>query len=82
LGSKEGPLGEERCSRRESTRYSLPAFSAIRLMGEAGAVGLRRLGYSLVMGLALLRQNNLFLPWPFMGILMAGGIFTGANPTT
>jgi 4-coumarate--CoA ligase len=44
------------------------------------AAGLRRAGLKPGDRVLLFSGNNLFYPVVFMGILMAGGIFSGANP--
>ncbi|KAH9900245.1 acetyl-CoA synthetase-like protein [Xylariomycetidae sp. FL2044] len=45
------------------------------------ALGLRQLGLKPGDRVLLFSGNNLFFPVVFMGIIMAGGIFTGANPS-
>ncbi|KAI1432105.1 AMP-binding enzyme [Xylaria sp. CBS 124048] len=51
-----------------------------RLWAKRIALGLQRAGVKPGDRVLLFSGNNLFFPSVFMGILMAGGIFTGANP--
>ncbi|KAI0407709.1 AMP-binding enzyme [Xylaria palmicola] len=52
-----------------------------RLWSKRIALGLRRAGLKTGDRVLLFSGNNLFFPSVFMGVLMAGGIFTGANPS-
>jgi 4-coumarate--CoA ligase len=52
-----------------------------RLWSQRFAAGLRRSGLRTGDRVLLFSGNDLFFPVVFMGIVMAGGIFTGANPT-
>ncbi|EGE03325.1 4-coumarate-CoA ligase [Trichophyton equinum CBS 127.97] len=52
-----------------------------RLWCQRFAVGLRKSGIKTGDRVLLFSPNDLFFPVVFMGIVMAGGIFTGANPT-
>ncbi|EEH21621.2 hypothetical protein PABG_03837 [Paracoccidioides brasiliensis Pb03] len=52
-----------------------------RLWCQRFAAGLRKLGLQTGDRVLLFSGNDLFFPVAFMGIVMAGGIFTGANPT-
>ncbi|KAI1200303.1 AMP-binding enzyme [Nemania serpens] len=52
-----------------------------RLWAKRIALGLQRAGLKRGDRVLLFSGNNLFFPSVFMGILMAGGIFTGANPS-
>lgn len=51
-----------------------------RLWSQRLALGLRRLGFKDGDRLLLFSPNDLFFPVVFMGTIMAGGIFSGANP--
>lgn len=51
-----------------------------RLWSQRFAAGLLRAGLQPGDRVLLFSGNSLFYPVVFMGILMAGGIFTGANP--
>jgi 4-coumarate--CoA ligase len=54
---------------------------AFRLWSLRFAAGLRKGGLRTGDRVLLFSGNNLFFPVAFMGILMAGGIFSGANPS-
>ncbi|KAI1085077.1 acetyl-CoA synthetase-like protein [Whalleya microplaca] len=54
--------------------------SGYRLWSKRIAVGLKRAGLNPGDRVLLFSGNNIFTPVIFMGILMAGGVFTGANP--
>ena len=51
-----------------------------RLHAQRFAAGLRNAGFQPGDRLLLYAANNIYFPVVFMGVLMAGGIFTGANP--
>lgn len=55
-------------------------FSGYRLLAKQIAAGLRNNGIQPGDRVLVFSNNNIFFPALFMGILMAGGIFTGANP--
>lgn len=55
--------------------------SDYRLWSKRLALGLTRAGLKPGDRVLLYSSNNLFTPVAFMGILMAGGVFTGANPS-
>lgn len=52
-----------------------------RLWSQRFAVGLRKSGVRTGDRVLLFSGNNLFFPVVYMGVLMAGGIFTSANPS-
>ncbi|KAJ5771322.1 uncharacterized protein N7511_003373 [Penicillium nucicola] len=52
-----------------------------RLWSQRLAAGLRKAGLKQGDRILLFSGNDLFFPVVFMGTIMAGGIFTGANPT-
>ncbi|KAK2764327.1 hypothetical protein FQN54_009019 [Arachnomyces sp. PD_36] len=54
---------------------------SFRLWSQRFAAGLKRSGLQDGDRVLLFSGNDLFFPVVFMGIVMAGGIFTGANPT-
>ncbi|KAL7623060.1 hypothetical protein AAE478_006739 [Parahypoxylon ruwenzoriense] len=56
-------------------------MSDFRLWSKRLALGLVRAGLRPGDRVLLFSGNSLFTPVVFMGILMAGGIFTGANPS-
>lgn len=51
-----------------------------RLWSQRFAAGLRRSGLQHGDRVLLFSANNIFFPVVFMGVIMAGGIFTGSNP--
>lgn len=51
-----------------------------RLWSQRFAAGLRKSGIQTGDRILLVSSNNIFFPVVYMGILMAGAIFTGANP--
>ncbi|KAI1123714.1 AMP-binding enzyme [Nemania abortiva] len=82
FGSSFGPLPD-------TPQFLDPEHPESRVITRAGyrlwakriALGLRRAGLKTGDRVLLFSGNNLFFPSVFMGVLMAGGIFTGANPT-
>lgn len=64
---------------RPETHYFTP--HDFRLWSQRFAAGLRKSGLKPGDRVLLFSGNDLFYPVVFMGIIMAGGIFTGANPT-
>ena len=52
-----------------------------RLWSQRLAAGLQKAGLKPEDRVLLFSGNNLYFPVVFMGIMMAGGIFTGANPS-
>ncbi|KAE8147723.1 acetyl-CoA synthetase-like protein [Aspergillus avenaceus] len=52
-----------------------------RLWCQRFAAGLRKAGLQPGDRVLLFSGNDLFFPVVFMGVIMAGGVFTGANPT-
>jgi len=57
------------------------SLSAFRLWSQRFAAGLRKAGLKRGDCVLLFSGNDLFFPIVFMGTIIAGGIFTGANPT-
>jgi acyl-CoA synthetase (AMP-forming)/AMP-acid ligase II len=55
--------------------------SDYRLLGKRVALGLQAEGIKPGDRVLVFSGNNLYFPSFFMGVLMAGAIFTGANPT-
>ncbi|KAI5307497.1 hypothetical protein KEM55_008148 [Ascosphaera atra] len=53
----------------------------VRLWSQRLAAGLRKSGVQDGDRILLFSSNHIFYPVAFLGIIMAGGIFTGANPT-
>ncbi|KAJ5167021.1 uncharacterized protein N7482_005802 [Penicillium canariense] len=83
LKSPTAPLSQtHRCyleAARPDTHYL--TTHDFRLWSQRVAVGLRKAGLKPGDRVLLFSGNDLFFPVVFMGIIMAGGIFTGANPT-
>lgn len=57
------------------------SLNVFRLWSQRFAAGLRRSGLQDGDRVLLFSPNNIFFPVVFMGVIMAGGIFTGANPS-
>lgn len=83
LTSPTAPLSQtHKCfleAARPDTHYFTP--HDFRLWSQRFAAGLRNSGLKPGDRVLLFSGNDLFFPVVFMGIIMAGGIFTGANPT-
>ncbi|KAK1593223.1 AMP-binding enzyme [Colletotrichum navitas] len=81
FGSSFDPLSDRKAfydADRPDTHYL--TFSDYRLMAKQIAIGLQTAGLKPGDRVLLFSGNNLFFPVIFLGVLMAGGIFTGANP--
>ncbi|OWO99718.1 4-coumarate-CoA ligase [Marssonina coronariae] len=63
---------------RPATHYL--TYASFRLWSQRFAAGLVAAGLQPGDRVLLFAGNNVFFPVAFMGILMAGGVFTGANP--
>ena len=57
------------------------SLNAFRLWSQRFAAGLCRSGLQDGDRVLLFSPNDIFFPVVFMGVVMAGGIFTGANPS-
>ncbi|GLA34263.1 hypothetical protein AnigIFM63309_005686 [Aspergillus niger] len=83
LTSPTHPLSKtHRCfseAARPDTHYFTP--HVFRLWCQRFAAGLRKHGLQPGDRLLLYSGNDLFFPVVFLGTIMAGGIFTGANPS-
>ena len=55
-------------------------LESFRTWSQRFAAGLRNAGLQPGDRVLLFSGNNLFFPVVFMGVVMAGGVFTGANP--
>ncbi|PGH13539.1 hypothetical protein AJ80_06289 [Polytolypa hystricis UAMH7299] len=64
---------------RPDTHYFTP--HDFRLWSQRFAAGLQKSGLKPGDRVLLFSSNDLFFPVAFMGVIMAGCIFTGANPT-
>ncbi|KAL4915914.1 hypothetical protein BDW62DRAFT_187523 [Aspergillus aurantiobrunneus] len=83
LTSPTHPLSKTHRSFSEAARPDTHYFTThdFRLWSQRFAAGLRKSGLRRGDRVLLFSGNDLFFPVVFMGIIMAGGIFTGANPT-
>lgn len=83
LKSPTAPLSTtHRCfleAARPDTHFLTP--HTYRLWSQRFAAGLRKSGVKRGDRVLLYSGNDLFFPVVFMGIIMAGAVFTGANPT-
>ncbi|KAK8138994.1 hypothetical protein PG984_002374 [Apiospora sp. TS-2023a] len=80
--SNSGPLSDKPIfidPERPDTHHL--SLSQYRLWAKRLALGLKRAGLKPGDRVLLFSGNNLFFSVVFMGILMAGGVFTGANPS-
>ncbi|KAK2003178.1 AMP-binding enzyme [Colletotrichum falcatum] len=81
FGSSFDPLSNRKAfydADRPDTHYL--TFSDYRLMAKQIAIGLQASGLEPGDRVLVFSGNNVFFPVIFLGVLMAGGIFTGANP--
>ncbi|KAH9866150.1 hypothetical protein J1614_008714 [Plenodomus biglobosus] len=67
-------------SAAEPDKYSI-SYADFRLYAQRFASGLRRSGLQPGERVLLFSGNTLFFPSVVMGVIMAEGVFTGANPT-
>lgn len=83
FGSPTATLSTTKCSFIDAARPDTHYFTPhdYRLWCQRFAVGLRNSGIKTGDRVLLFSPNDLFFPVVFMGTVMAGGIFTGANPT-
>ena len=82
FGSATGPVTDFKAFiDPENPDKNFISFANYRLLAKRVALGLQRAGLKMGDRVLLFSGNNLFFPSVFIGVLMAGGIFTGANPT-
>lgn len=84
LTDPTGPLDDQKPCFLDAARPDTHYFtlSTYRLWCQRFALGLLRSGkFEKGDRLLLFSGNDLFYPVVFLGVIMAGGIFTGANPT-
>ncbi|KAL4943565.1 hypothetical protein BDV06DRAFT_234546 [Aspergillus oleicola] len=83
LTSPTHPLSKTHRSFSEAARPDTHYFTThdFRLWSQRFAAGLRKSGLHEGDRVLLFSGNDIFFPVVFMGIIMAGGIFSGANPT-
>ncbi|KAI8943118.1 hypothetical protein NX059_001149 [Plenodomus lindquistii] len=67
-------------SAAEPDKYNI-SLAEFRLYAQRFASGLRRAGLQAGDRVLLFSGNTLFFPSVLMGVIMAEGVFTGANPT-
>ncbi|KAJ5950470.1 uncharacterized protein N7479_008883 [Penicillium vulpinum] len=82
LKSPTAPLSKtQKCfleATRPETHYH--TIHDLRLWSQRLAAGLRKSGLQTGDRVLLFSGNDLFFPVVFFGVIMAGGVFTGANP--
>jgi 4-coumarate--CoA ligase len=81
LGKPGSPLPDKAAfldADRPDTHYL--TVETFRLWSQRLAVGLRKAGLKPEDRVLLFSGNNIWFPVVFVGVLMAGGIFTGAKP--
>ncbi|KAL4795443.1 hypothetical protein BDV19DRAFT_378896 [Aspergillus venezuelensis] len=83
LISPTHPLSKTHRSFTEAAHPDTHYFTThdFRLWSQRFAAGLRKSGLQKGDRVLLFSGNDIFFPVVFMGIIMAGGIFSGANPT-
>lgn len=83
FGTPTDPLSRSHRIFSEAARSDSHYFTTFdyRLWCQRFAAGLRKSGLKTGDRVLLFSGNDLFFPVVFMGVIMAGGIFTGANPT-
>lgn len=81
--SPDHPLSKTHHSFAEAARPDTHYFTThdFRLWSQRFAAGLRKSGLQPGDRVLLFSGNDLFFPVVFMGVIMAGGVFSGANPT-
>ncbi|KAL2179315.1 uncharacterized protein P884DRAFT_195820 [Thermothelomyces heterothallicus CBS 202.75] len=81
FGSPCGPLPDHKAfidPENPDTNYL--TLADYRLLGKRVALGLQKAGLNKGDRVLIFSGNSLFFPSVFVGVLMAGGIVTGANP--
>lgn len=83
FSSPTHPLSKTHRAFSEAARPDSHYFTThdFRLWCQRFAAGLRKSGLQPGDRVLLFSGNDLFFPVIFLGVIMAGGIFTGANPT-
>ena len=82
FGSSRGPVKDYKAfidADRPDTHFLTKAD--YRLLSKRVALGLQDAGLKAGERVLMFSGNSIYFPSVFLGILMAGGIFTGANPT-
>lgn len=81
FGSSREPLSSEKLlmdADRPDDRFL--TLAEYRLLAKRIALGLQRAGLKPGDRVLIFSKNSVWFPAVFIGVLMAGGIFTGANP--
>lgn len=81
FGSSQDPLPDRKafiCADRPDTHFLTLEDS--RLLAKRVAIGLQEAGLKHGERVLVFSGNNVYFPSVFLGVLMAGGVFTGANP--
>ncbi|KUI62655.1 4-coumarate--CoA ligase-like 7 [Cytospora mali] len=82
FGSSKGPLPDRKAiidAGRPDTLFL--TMEEYRLLAKRVGLGLQQAGLKPGDRVLVYSGNNVYFPSIFLGVLMAGGIFTGANPT-
>ncbi|KAL2799430.1 hypothetical protein BJX66DRAFT_352770 [Aspergillus keveii] len=81
FGSSNEPLSDQKIFLdADNPKTNYLTLSGYRLMSKRIALGLQRAGLQRGDRVLVFSGNNIYYPNIFMGIIMAGGIFTGAGP--
>ena len=83
FGGPNAPLSKTHRSFTDSTRPDTHYLTqnSLRSWAKRFAAGLKANGLKTGDRVLMFSPNQLFYPVAFMGVVMSGGIFTGANPT-
>ncbi|KAL2115809.1 hypothetical protein VTJ04DRAFT_10064 [Mycothermus thermophilus] len=82
FGSACGPVGDHKSFvDPDNPEANYLTMSDFRLLAKRLALGLQREGLGKGDRVLIFSNNNLVFPSVFLGVLMAGGVVTGANPT-
>ena len=82
FGSSDGPLPDRKAfldADRPDTLFL--TMAEYRLLAKRVGLGLQQAGLRPGDRVLVYSGNSVYFPSVFLGVLMAGGIFTGANPT-
>ncbi|KAK4104110.1 acetyl-CoA synthetase-like protein [Parathielavia hyrcaniae] len=81
FGSACGPLPDHKAFiDPDNPEANFLTMTDFRLLAKRVALGLQQAGIKEGDRVLIFSNNNLFFPSIFLGVLMAGGIVTGANP--
>src|SRR5262245_54847621 len=79
FGSCSGPIPQHPCYLDADRPTRQVTFSDFRLLSKRLALGLQRHGVGAGDRVLVFGANSIHYPVAFMGVLMAGAIFTGAS---